>query len=82
MGERAVEEQATDDEKRRMAEIVGQAIDGGAVGFSTNRYPPHVLPDGRSIPGTYADASELMEIAKVVGPRGALMQNVLDFQQF
>jgi N-acyl-D-aspartate/D-glutamate deacylase len=82
MGERAVEEQATDEEKRRMAEIVGEAIDAGAVGFSTNRYPPHVLPDGRSIPGTYADASELLEIAKVVGPRGALMQNVLDFEQF
>ena len=82
MGERAVEELATDDEKRQMATIVGQAIDSGAVGFSTNRYPPHVLPDGRSIPGTYADASELLEIAKEVGPRGALMQNVLDFQQF
>ena len=82
MGERAVEEQATDEEKRRMAEIVGQAIDAGAVGFSTNRFPPHVLPDGRSIPGTFADASELLEIAKAVGPRGALMQNVLDFEQF
>jgi N-acyl-D-aspartate/D-glutamate deacylase len=82
MGERAVEEQASDAEKHRMADIVGQAIDSGAVGFSTNRFPAHVLPDGRSIPGTYADASELMEIAKVVGPRGALMQNVLDFGQF
>jgi N-acyl-D-aspartate/D-glutamate deacylase len=82
MGERAVEEQATDDEKRQMAQIVAEAIDAGAVGFSTNRYPPHVLPDGRSVPGTFADASELLEIAKVVGPRGALMQNVLDFQQF
>jgi N-acyl-D-amino-acid deacylase len=82
MGERAVEELATDDEKKQMADIVGRAIDSGAVGFSTNRYPPHVLPDGRSIPGTFADASELLEIAKVVGPKGALMQNVLDFTQF
>jgi N-acyl-D-aspartate/D-glutamate deacylase len=82
MGERAVEEQATGDEKREMAEIVGRSIDAGAVGFSTNRFPPHVLPDGRSIPGTYADPSELLEIAKQVGSRGALMQNVLDFSQF
>ncbi len=81
MGERAVEEQATDDEKREMARIVGESIDAGAVGFSTNRYPPHVLPDGRAIPGTYADASELLEIARAVGPRNALMQNVLDFEQ-
>ncbi|MEN8158736.1 MAG: amidohydrolase family protein [Myxococcota bacterium] len=82
MGERAVEEQATEDEKREMAEIVASSIDAGAVGFSTNRFPPHVLPDGRSIPGTYADASELLAIAKEVGQRNALMQNVLDFSQF
>jgi N-acyl-D-aspartate/D-glutamate deacylase len=81
MGERAVEELATEDEKRARAEIVAQSIDAGAVGFSTNRYPPHVLPDGRSIPGTHADASELLEIAKVVGPRRALMQNALDFSK-
>jgi len=82
MGERGVEEQATEDEKRQMAAIVGKALDAGAVGFSTNRYPPHVLPDGRSIPGTYADASELIEIAKAVGERNGLMQNVLDFTQW
>ena len=82
MGERAVEELATEDEKRQMADIVGKAIDSGAVGFSTSRFAPHVLPDGRSIPGTYADASELLEIAKEVGQRRALMQNVLDFSKF
>ena len=80
MGERAVEEQATEDEKLEMAAIVGRALEAGAVGFSTNRFPPHVLPDGRSIPGTYADASELLAIAKEVGARGGLMQNVLDFE--
>ena len=82
MGERAVEEQATEAEKVEMARLVAESIDAGAVGFSTNRYPPHVLPDGRSIPGTFADADELLEIAKVVGQRGALMQNVLDFTRF
>ena len=82
MGERAVEEQATDEEKREMADVVGRSIDAGAVGFSTNRYPPHVLPDGRSIPGTFAHQDELLEIAAAVAPRDALMQNVLDFSQF
>jgi N-acyl-D-aspartate/D-glutamate deacylase len=76
MGERAVEEQATPDEVRRMAEIVGQSIDRGALGFSTNRYEPHKLPDGRSIPGTFADPSELLAIGKAVGARGGLMQAV------
>ena len=82
MGERAVEEQATPDEKRQMAQLVAQSIDDGAVGFSTNRFPPHVLPDGRSIPGTYAEPEELLQIARVVGERDGLMQNVLDFSKF
>ena len=76
MGERAVEEQATDEERKQMADVVAHSIDRGAVGFSTNRYPPHKLPDGRSIPGTFADPGELVEIAKAVGPRNGLMQAV------
>ena len=76
MGERAVEEQATPEERAKMADVVAKSMDGGAVGFSTNRYPPHKLPDGRSIPGTFADPVELVEIAKAVGPRNGLMQAV------
>lgn len=81
MGERAVEEQATEDERRTMARIVGEAIDSGAIGFSTNRFAPHKLPDGRAIPGTFAEHGELIEIAKAVAPRGGLMQAVgADFE--
>ena len=76
MGERAVEEQATDDELKEMADVVGASLDKGAIGFSTNRYPPHKLPDGRSIPGTFADPKELVAIAGAVGPRNGLMQAV------
>jgi N-acyl-D-aspartate/D-glutamate deacylase len=82
MGERAVEEQATEAEKQAMVDVVTQSLDRGAVGFSTNRYPPHVLPDGRSIPGTYADPDELLQIAAAVGAQNGLMQNVLDFSKF
>lgn len=76
MGERAVEEQATEDERAQMAEIVGDSIDRGAFGFSTNRYAPHKLPDGRSIPGTFADPEELVAIARAIAPRDALIQAV------
>jgi N-acyl-D-aspartate/D-glutamate deacylase len=76
MGERAVEEQATAAERQEMARIVGEAIDRGAVGFSTNRFAAHTLPDGRAIPGTYAEAGELVAIARAVGPRGGIMQAV------
>ena len=76
MGERAVEEDASEDELKQMAEVVGNSLDKGAIGFSTNRYPPHKLPDGRSIPGTFADPEELVAIAGAVGPRNGLMQAV------
>lgn len=81
MGERSFEDQATKAEKQQMADIVEQAMKDGAVGFSTNRYEPHKAPDGRSIPGTFAESAELEEIAKVVGPRDGLMQLVgADFE--
>ena len=79
MGERSIEEQATEEEKQKMASIAGQAIEDGAVGFSTSRFLGHYIPDGRHVPGTHAEHSELVEIAKEVGARGALMQNVTNF---
>ena len=82
MGERAVEEPATDDEVRQIAELAGQSVKEGAVGFSTNRFPPHRLPDGRSIPGTFADRDELRAVAKEVGKQGGIMQTVSDFSDF
>ena len=82
MGERAVEELATEDEIRAMATLAGQSVKEGAVGFSTNRFPPHRLPDGRSIPGTFADRDELRAIAKSVGEQGGIMQTVSDFRDF
>ena len=82
MGERAVEEPATDDEVRQIAELAGQSVKEGAVGFSTNRFPPHRLPDGRSIPGTFADRDELRAVAREVGKQGGIMQTVSDFSDF
>ncbi len=76
MGMRAVEELATADEMKQMADIVAHSIDRGAFGFSTNRLEGHRLPDGRSIPGTFADPEELEIIGKEVGARNALMQAV------
>jgi N-acyl-D-aspartate/D-glutamate deacylase len=79
MGERAVEEQPTEAERDEMAEVVGQAIADGAVGFSTSRIRGHVLPDGRDVPGTHAKTEELVRIAEaVVENGGGLMQNVLN----
>ena len=82
MGERAVEEPATEDEIQQIAALAGQSVKEGAVGFSTNRLPQHRLPDGRSIPGTFAHRDELRAVAKEVGAHGGLMQTVSDFREF
>jgi len=81
MGDRSFADQATEAEKSEMADIVRKAMEDGAVGFSCNGYEDHRAPDGRSIPGTFADSTELEEIAKVVGPRNGVMQMVsTDFE--
>ena len=79
MGERAVEEPATAEEIKQIADIAGQSVKEGAVGFSTNRMPGHLLPDGRSIPGTFAEHDELRAIAKSIGQYGGIMQTVMNF---
>ena len=46
MGDRSFTEQASENEKAQMADIVARALDKGAFGFSTNRFEPHKAPDG------------------------------------
>ena len=79
MGERSITDDATEDEIKQIAQLVGQAVKDGAVGFSTNRLPGHVLPDGRSIPGTFAQTPELVAIAEQVGKHGGILQAVLNY---
>ncbi|MCZ6888939.1 MAG: amidohydrolase family protein, partial [Gammaproteobacteria bacterium] len=76
MGDRAIEEQATPEEIEQIAKLAGQSVKEGAVGFSVNRHPGHCIPDGRSIPGTFAHADELQAIARSVGEQGGIMQVV------
>ena len=79
MGERAVEEHPTEDEIGEIAALVGRSVAEGAIGFSTNRLPGHVLPDGRSIPGTFAKEAELVAISEAVGKAGGILQSVLNY---
>ena len=78
MGERGIDQDASEQEIRQIAKVVEEAIKSGAVGFSTSRNPGHRIPDGRSVPGTFATEDELLAIAKVVGQEGGLMQSVMN----
>lgn len=72
MGDRSLDEGAepTDDELAAMVALVDEAMTSGAVGFSTSRTRRHVAPDGRNVPGTWADERELVALAEVLGRHG------------
>src|SRR4051812_35768361 len=68
MGDRSMgEEPASDDEIAAMADAVAEGMAHGALGFSTSRTLLHRVPDGRFVPGTWADDRELFAIADVLG---------------
>jgi N-acyl-D-aspartate/D-glutamate deacylase len=81
MGERAVAgEAATEDEERQMGAIVREAIERGAVGFSTGRTDNHRNADGRTTPAADASARELSAIAHALaGLDRGVIQAVSDF---
>jgi N-acyl-D-aspartate/D-glutamate deacylase len=71
MGERGLDETpATEDDIALMCDLVDEAIGAGALGFSTSRTLLHHVPDGRPVPGTWADERELLAIADVLGRHG------------
>jgi N-acyl-D-amino-acid deacylase len=80
MGERSLTDEApTDAERVEMAEIVGQAVADGAVGFSTSRILLHKVPDGRHVPGTHAPIEEYVAIGEAMeAAGGGLFQGVFD----
>ena len=78
MGDRSANDQPNEQEQAEIARIAGQAVRDGAVGFSTNRFLGHYMPDGRHVPGTHAHHEEVEAIAREVGAAGGLMQNVLN----
>lgn len=77
MGDRAVDEQPTPAELIALVRLTSDALDHGAAGFSTSRYPGHRLGDGRFVPGTNASVEEVCAIAEVLRDRG-LFQAVLN----
>jgi N-acyl-D-aspartate/D-glutamate deacylase len=71
MGERgAKNEPATREEIAAMKAIVKEAIEAGALGFSTSRTLAHVAIDGEPVPGTFAAEDELFGIGAALGELG------------
>lgn len=69
LGAEAAEREATDAEIERMRELVGEAIDAGAVGFASSRQPAHAGAWGKPVPSRLATVGELMRLAEPLAER-------------
>jgi N-acyl-D-amino-acid deacylase len=76
LGDEAIEPERhpSDKELVEMQQLLSDALDGGALGISTSRTYTHCAPDGRPIPGTYAEEKELRSLAEVLGRQGGIFQ--------
>lgn len=82
MGQRGADrEPATEQDRRRMAELTVEGLRAGALGFSTSRTLNHRSADGRHIPTLRAEEAELTAIAHGMRQAGSgWMQIVSDFE--
>ena len=65
MGERSIDADSTptDEELAMLTRLADDALRDGAFGISTSRSIVHRVPDGRFVPGTFADERELLALA-------------------
>ena len=71
MGERAFDQQASDDDMRRMEAELRDGLQAGAIGFTTSRSPSHETPDRRPVASRVADWSEVRRLVNVMGELNA-----------
>lgn len=71
MGERgARNEPATPEDIEAMGRLVREAIEAGALGFSTSRTMGHRAMDGEPVPGTFAAEEELFGLGRAMAAGG------------
>ena len=68
MGERAFTEPATPDDIEAMRRELRDALQAGAVGFSTSRGLNHVTPDRTPVPSRIAEWDEVRALVAVLAP--------------
>jgi N-acyl-D-aspartate/D-glutamate deacylase len=67
MGDAAYERAATTEEIERMCQLVREALDAGAAGFSTSFSFAHRGVDGKPVPSRFAEADEVHSLFLAVG---------------
>ena len=73
MGPRAFEEEASEDDVKRMAALAVEAVRAGAIGFTTSRSPNHQTSDHKPVASRLASWNEVRTIVNAIGRTGAGM---------
>jgi N-acyl-D-amino-acid deacylase len=71
MGEEAVERRATGVEVQKMRGLVLDAMQGGALGISTNRNERHMREDGKPVASRLADDAEFFGLCDLLAEHNA-----------
>jgi N-acyl-D-aspartate/D-glutamate deacylase len=70
MGERAFEAEASEDEVKVMEGLVKEAVQAGAIGFSTSRTFNHITADDKPVASRLAKWDEVRAIVNAMGETG------------
>ncbi len=71
MGERAFEEQANEDDLAMMEGELREALQAGAIGFTTSRSDQHETSDNRPVASRLASWDEVRRLVNAMGETGA-----------
>src|ERR671934_1044885 len=71
MGERAFEQQASEDDLRKMEAELRDGLQAGAMGFTTSRSPSHETPERRPVASRMASWDEVRRLVGVMGDLNA-----------
>jgi N-acyl-D-amino-acid deacylase len=83
MGDRgARNEVATAEDLREMSNLVHEAVDAGALGFSTSRIDGHRSADGSVVPGSFVASEEMLAFSSALQQAGGGVLEIASDIQF
>ena len=71
MGERAFDQEATDDDLAKMRDQLAASLQAGAIGFSTSRSEHHQTSDDRPVASRLASWDEVVALVDVMAAQGS-----------
>ena len=78
LGDDAFKREATATEIEAMCSLVADAVDAGAIGFSTDRSSFHRVDEGGMVPSFYGSQGEVEALMRAAASKGGICAVILD----